>query len=51
MRSRPLIIGEIHGQQPSQMMLAEDDDVVQALAPDGSDQSLRIRILPGLDRA
>ena len=43
---RPMIIGEIRGQQTSQMALAEDDDVVQTLAPDGSDQSLRTRILP-----
>jgi hypothetical protein len=42
-----MIIGEIRGQQTSQMVLAEDDDVVQALAPDGSDESFRARILPG----
>jgi hypothetical protein len=28
------------------MPLAEDDQVVQTLAPNGSDQSLRIRVLP-----
>jgi hypothetical protein len=28
------------------MALAEDDDVVQTFAPDGSDQSLSIRLLP-----
>jgi hypothetical protein len=31
MCSRPMIIGEIRGQQTSQMALAEDDDVVQAV--------------------
>ena len=40
-----MIIGEIRGQQTLQMALAEDDDVVQTLAPDGSDQSFGIRIL------
>src|ERR1700726_1825513 len=49
--SRPMIIDEIRGQQTSQMALAEDDDVVQAFAPDGSDQSLRIRILPWAGRS
>jgi len=42
-----LAIGEIRGQQTSRMVLAEDDDVVQALAPDGSDESFRVWILPG----
>ena len=32
------------------MALAQDDHVVQTLAPDGSDQSLRIRILPRAGR-
>ena len=49
MCSRPMIIGEIRGQDTSQMALAENDDVIQTLAPDGSDQSFRKRILPGLD--
>src|SRR5947207_1813538 len=31
--SYPMIIGEIRGQQTSQMALAENDDVVQTLAP------------------
>ena len=42
-----MIIGDIRRQQTSQMVLAEDDDVVQTLAPNGSDQSFGIRILPG----
>ena len=41
-----MIIGDIRSQQTSQMALAEDDDVVQTLAPNGSDQSFRVRILP-----
>src|SRR5436190_21565425 len=47
MCSRPMIIGDIRGQQTSQMPLAQDDHVIETLAPDGSDQSLCIRILPG----
>ena len=45
-----MIIGEIRGQQTSQMALAEDDYMVQTLAPDGSDQPLRVRILPRAER-
>lgn len=44
--SRPMIVSEVRGQEASQMPLAEDDDMVQTLAPNGSDQSLRIRVLP-----
>src|ERR1700674_5014849 len=51
MYSGPMIISEIRGQQTPQMALAEDDDVVQTLAPDGSDQSFRIRIVPRARRA
>src|SRR2546428_7486740 len=50
MCSRPMIIGDIRDQETSQMPLAHDDHVVQTLAPDGSDQSLCIRILPGAGR-
>ena len=46
-----MIVGEIRGQQTSEMPLAEDDHVVQTLAPDGSDHSFRIRILPGERRS
>lgn len=30
----------------AQMRFAEDDDVIEARAADGSDQSLHVRILP-----
>jgi hypothetical protein len=33
------------------MPLAEDDDVIEALAANGSDQPLRVWILPGAQRA
>jgi hypothetical protein len=43
MRSNPVVIGRIVFQNPAQMFLAEDNDVVQTLAPDRSDQPLRWR--------
>jgi hypothetical protein len=46
MRSRPMIIGDISGEHVPQMRLAEHDHVIQTLATNGSDQSLRIAILP-----
>src|SRR4030095_11059906 len=46
MRAGPMIIGQIRGQQMSEMPVAEDDRVVETFAPEGSDQSLSIRILP-----
>src|ERR1700687_2554243 len=50
MCSRPMIIGEVRGEEPSQMPLAEDDHMVETLAPNGSDQSLRIWVLPWAGR-
>jgi hypothetical protein len=41
-----IIVGEARGQETSQIPLAEDDHVVQTLAPNGSDQSHSIRIVP-----
>ena len=31
----------------AEMVLAKDDDVIEALSPDGTDQSLRMPVLPG----
>ena len=45
-----MIINEIAGQETSEMPLTEDDHVVETLAPQGSDQSLRIWILPRAGR-
>jgi hypothetical protein len=39
MRARPVIIREVRDQRASQMPLAENDDMVQTLAPDRTDQS------------
>ena len=46
-RARPLVVGEVRVEQASEMPLAEDDDVVEALAADRPDDALDVRILPG----
>ena len=46
MRSRPLIVGDVSSKHATQMPLAQNDDVVQTLAAQGSDHSLRVRISP-----
>jgi hypothetical protein len=43
-------LAEIRGEDAPPMPLAEDDDMVQGLAPEGSDHSVRIRILPAAGR-
>ena len=45
-----MIVGQIRGQQMAEMPVAEDDHVVETLAPEGPDQPLRIRILPRAGR-
>lgn len=40
MRARPVIVVEVLGQYAAQVSLAEDDDVVEALATDGADDPL-----------
>src|SRR2546425_9601910 len=42
----PVIVRKIRGQHASQVPLAEDDDMVQALATHGADEALREGILP-----
>ncbi len=46
MRSRTVVVREVAGQNAAQMALAEDEDVVQTLAPDGADDALGEGILP-----
>src|SRR5260370_35203599 len=46
MRSNAVVIGRIVFQNPAQMFLAQDNDVVQTLAPDRSDQPFCKAILP-----
>ena len=44
--SGAVIVTEIHPKEPPEMCAADNDHVIQALAADGSDQALRIWILP-----
>jgi hypothetical protein len=46
----PMIVGEVSRQHAAQMRFADDEDVIEALAADGSDQSLHVRILPRTGR-
>src|SRR5665647_2912032 len=46
MRSHAVIIVRIVFQNPTQMLLAQDNNVVQTLAPDRSDQPFGKAILP-----
>jgi hypothetical protein len=49
--SAPLVIvGELALQVPAQRALVPHDDVIEALAPEGTDQSFNERILPGRTR-
>jgi hypothetical protein len=45
--ARPVIVREVTGQDAAQVPLAQDEHVIQALAPDGADEALRERVLPG----
>jgi hypothetical protein len=42
-----MVIGKVSGQNAAKVSLAEDEHVIQALAPDRPDEALRERILPG----
>jgi hypothetical protein len=46
-----VVVLEVVGEQPAQLMLIEDDDVVEALAADTADHPLGERILPGAPRS
>jgi hypothetical protein len=41
-----MIVGEVAGQDAAGVSLAEDEDMIQALAPDRADEPLRERVLP-----
>ena len=41
-----MVVGEIAGQDAAEVSLAEDEHVIQALAPDRADEPLREGILP-----
>lgn len=42
----PVVVVSISRENPAQMALAEDDDVIEAFSTDRTDQSLRMPILP-----
>jgi hypothetical protein len=44
---RGVVVGEIRAQDAAEMGLAENDDVIEALAADGADDAFDERILPG----
>ena len=45
-RSRAVVVREIPGQDATQVLLAENDDMVEALASHRADEPFRERILP-----
>src|SRR5882762_8206271 len=44
--TRLVIVREVAGQEAAQVPFAKDEDVIQALAPDGADEPLREGVLP-----
>ena len=46
MGPRLIVIGGIRGQNPPQMPRPEDENVIQAVAPQRSDQAFRVWVLP-----
>jgi hypothetical protein len=48
--ARLIVIGDVPGQDMAQVSFAQDEHVVETLAPDGTDQALGERILPGAVR-
>jgi len=47
MRPGLVVVAEVFAEDLSEMILAEDDQVVQAFAPDRSDDSFSVGVLPG----
>jgi len=46
-----VVVLEIVAEEPAEVALAEDNDVVEALAADAADHSLGERVLPGVPRS
>ena len=44
--SRGVVVGEIRAQDAAEMGLAQNDDVIEALAADGADDPFGERVLP-----
>src|SRR3989454_2743115 len=49
--ARPVVVREVAGESAAQVPFAEDEDVIQTLAPDRADEPLREGILPGAVRS
>src|SRR4051812_6514436 len=47
MRPGAVIVGHVVGKHAPEMRLIQNDHMIEALAPDGSDQAFDISILPG----
>src|SRR2546428_12552056 len=45
--ARPVVVREVAGESAAQVPFAEDEDVIQTLAPNRADEPLREGILPG----
>jgi hypothetical protein len=41
-----MIIGKVAAQEALQMLLVQDDDMIEALAPDTPNQTLDVEVLP-----
>ena len=46
MGSGPVIVREVAGQKAAQVAFAQDEDMIQTLAPDRADEPLREGVLP-----
>ena len=46
MRPGAIVVARVRGEDPAEMPLVENDDVVQALSTQRSNESLRIAVLP-----
>src|SRR5919106_2897759 len=46
MGTRPVVVGEVPGEEAVEVSLAEHEDMIQALAPDRADEPLAERVLP-----
>ena len=46
MSARLVVVRKVASQGTTQVLVAEDDDVIQALAPDEADEPLREGVLP-----
>src|SRR5882672_7761920 len=44
--ARPVVVREVASQGTAEVLLAEDDDVIQTLTPNGADEALREGVLP-----